>query len=103
MTLQWANDKRKLSQLIPDSGNPRQSTATDRAALAKSHEQFGQPESVLIGPKNELYNGHQRLASWLEKYGDIEIDVRVSSRALTAKERKQLTLALHATATGAWD
>jgi hypothetical protein len=71
--------------------------------LQESLAEFGQVEPVCIGPGNELYNGHQRLKSWAAKYGDIEIDVRVSSRALTEKEREKLTVFLHEGAVGEWD
>lgn len=71
--------------------------------LQESLAEFGQVEPVCIGPANELYNGHQRLKSWAAKYGDIEIDVRVSSRALTEKEREKLTVFLHKGAAGEWD
>jgi hypothetical protein len=57
-----------------------------------------------VGPDNELYNGHQRLAYLLEKHGpDYEVDVRRADRSLTEEERHQLTIFLHAGAVGSWD
>jgi hypothetical protein len=91
----WTNEKRKLSDLIPWPRNPRQIRKEQVDRLQESLEVFGQVEPVCIGPGNELYNGHQRLKSWAAKFGDIEIDVRVSSRALTEKEREKLTVFLH--------
>jgi hypothetical protein len=101
--IEWTNEKRNLTQLIPWPRNPRQIKGAQVKRLQDSFEEFGQPEQIVIGPENELYNGHQRLKSWLSEFGDIEIDVRVSSRALTEKEREKLTVYLHKGAAGEWD
>ncbi len=99
----WTDDKRKLSQLIPWERNPRQIKGANVKRLQESFEEFGQPEPVIIGPNDELYNGHQRLKSWLSRFGDVEVAVRVASRPLTEKEREKLTVYLHKGATGEWD
>lgn len=99
----WTNDTRKLSQLIPWPRNPRLIKGEQVARLQASFEQFGQPEVIAIGPGNEVYNGHQRLKSWAARFGDIEVAVRVASRALTEKEREKLTVFLHRGTTGEWD
>ena len=101
--IEWTNEKRNLTQLIPWPRNPRQIKGAQVKRLQDSFEEFGQPEQIVIGPENELYNGHQRLKSWLSQFGDIEIDVRVSSRPLTEKEREKLTVYLHKGAAGEWD
>ena len=102
-SITWANEKRKLSQLIPWKRNPRQIKGAEVTRLQESLVEFGQVEPTAIGPDNEVYNGHQRLKSWAAKFGDIEIDVRVSSRALSEKEREKLTVYLHKGAAGEWD
>lgn len=99
----WTNDKRKLSELIPWPRNPRQIKVDQVRRLQESLDDFGQPETIAIGPGNEIYNGHQRLKSWAEKHGDLEVDVRVSNRPLTEKEREKLTIFLHKGAAGEWD
>ena len=99
----WTNDKRKLSELIPWPRNPRQVKVEQVKRLQESLDEFGQPETIAIGPGNELYNGHQRLKSWADKFGDIEVDVRVASRELSEKEREKLTVFLHKGAAGEWD
>jgi hypothetical protein len=99
----WTNDKRLLSELIPWPRNPRQIKKEQVERLQESLDEFGQPETIAIGPGNEIYNGHQRLKSWADKFGDIEVDVRVSDRALTEKEREKLTIFLHKGAAGEWD
>ena len=101
--LTWINDKRLLSDLIPWPRNPRQVKVEQVKRLQESLTEFGQPETIAIGPGNELYNGHQRLKSWADKFGDIEVDVRISNRPLTEKEREKLTIFLHKGAAGEWD
>jgi DNA modification methylase len=99
----WSNSTRKLSELIPWPRNPRQINEPESKRLQESLTEFGQVEPVCIGPGNELYNGHQRLKSWAAWFGDIEIDVRVSSRSLTEKEREKLVIYLHEGAMGEWN
>lgn len=99
----WTNETRKLSELIPWPRNPRQIKGAQVKRLQDSFKEFGQPEVIAIGPENEVYNGHQRLNSWRGAFGDIDVDVRVSSRPLTEKEREKLTIYLHAGAVGEWD
>ena len=100
----WTNEKRKLSELKPWTRNPRQIDKASAERLADSFEAFGQVETIAIGPDNELYNGHQRLNVLRDKHGkDYEVEVRVSSRALTEKEREKLTVYLHKGATGEFD
>ena len=99
----WTNETRRLSELQPWPRNPRQIKDKQVTRLQESLSEFGQVEPICIGPGNELYNGHQRLKSWDAKFGDIEIDVRVSSRELTEKEREKLTVFLHKGAAGEWD
>jgi len=101
--LTWSNARRKLSELIPWERNPRQIKEKQAKRLQESFEQFGQPDVIVIGPNNELYNGHQRLAVWMQEFGDIEVDVRVSNRPLTEKEREKMVVFLHKGATGEWD
>jgi len=101
--LTWTNETRKLSQLVPWPKNPRRINAKERKRLQDSWQEFGQPDVIAIDPKNGVLNGHQRLSSWLEAHGDIEVAVRVASRMLTEKEREKLTVILHRGATGDWD
>ena len=100
----WTNETRKLSELKPWTRNPRQIDKASAERLADSFASFGQVETIAIGPDNELYNGHQRLNVLQDKHGkDFEVEVRVSSRALTEKEREKLTVYLHKGATGEFD
>lgn len=104
MTITWKPVTRKLSDLQPWKRNPRQINKRQAKRLAESFEEFGQIETIAIGPNNEVYNGHQRLAVLKKKHGgDFEIECRQSSRKLTEKEREKLTIYLHKGATGEWD
>ena len=100
----WTNEKRKLSDLKPWQRNPRQIKDKQAKLLAESFSDFGQVETIAISANGDIYNGHQRLSVLAGKYGmDYEVDVRVSSRDLTEKERERLTVYLHRGATGEWD
>jgi hypothetical protein len=100
----WTNERRKLKELIPWPRNPRQIKSDQAKRLAQSFDEFGQVETIAIGPANEVYNGHQRLNVLMSKHGgDYEVECRVSSRPLTEKEREKLTVFLHKGAAGEWD
>ena len=102
--IQWQNDKRKLGDLVPWPRNPRQIRKDEAKRLSDSLQKFDQVETIAISPDNDIYNGHQRLNVWIEEYGpDFEVDVRISSRALTEKEREKLTVYLHKGAAGEWN
>lgn len=104
MTIRWRNDRRKLGDLIPNPDNPRFIREENAARLAASLDKFGQPETIAIGPNNELYNGHQRLTTWLKRYGpDYEVDVRVSERPLTDDEWREFVVTIHDGTSGTWD
>jgi hypothetical protein len=104
VSITWTNERRKLSELVPWERNPRQINKDQAKRLTESFEQFGQVETIAIGPGNEVYNGHQRLSVLMAQHGgQYEIEVRVASRALTEKEREKLTVFLHKGAAGEWD
>ena len=97
----WTEEQRKLRDLQPWERSPRQITREQADRLVESFDEFGQVETMAIGPDNQIYNGHQRLSVLRQKYGDdYEVDVRVASRPLTEKEREKLTVFLHKGAAG---
>lgn len=76
----WTNARRKLKDLVPWERNPRQIKTDQAKRLVQSFEEFGQVETIAIGPNNEIYNGHQRLKVLMDKHGpEYEVEVRVSS------------------------
>ena len=100
----WTTERRKLRDLKPWPINPREIKKDQAKRLQESFDQFGQVETIAIGPANEVFNGHQRLNVLLAQHGpDYEVDVRVSSRPLTEHERQKLTVFLHQGAIGEWD
>jgi ParB family chromosome partitioning protein len=102
--IQWTNVRVKLGDLKPWARNPRMSSKAQAQRILKSFDEFGQVQVFAIGPKSEVYDGHQRLSALLTVHGEAhEIDARRSSRPLTEPERERLVLMLHAGATGAWD
>ena len=82
--ISWHNERRRLGDLTPQPDNPRQIHKVQADRLVTSLEDFDQVETIAVSPDGEVYNGHQRLAVWQQKYGpDYEVDVSVASRALT--------------------
>src|SRR3990167_8934147 len=103
-SIYWTNERRRLADLQPWPRNPRQIKTDQAKRLVESFDQFGQVETIAIGPDSEVYNGHQRLNVLLQQHGgDYEVDVRQASRPLTEKEREKLTVFLHKGAAGEWD
>jgi 16S rRNA G966 N2-methylase RsmD len=106
-SITWIDITVKLSQLQPWEGNPKTSTAKNVKQLQDSRDELGQFQTVAIGPPNgsglcPVYDGHQRLSSWLIKYGpSSEIAARQSSRSLTDEERRKI--AWYSRQIGAWD
>lgn len=104
--LTWTNEKRKLRDLTPWEHNPRYIKDKQAERLLESFNEFGQVLPICIGPRNEVYDGHQRrnVIGAADEYGlDYEVDVRVASRELSERERQKLTVYLHQGAQGSWD
>ena len=80
--------KIKLGQIQPWTDNPRMSTKAQAQRLIKSERRLGQIQTLAIGPmidgKYPLYDGHQRVSSWLTvKTPDFEVMALQSNRPLT--------------------
>jgi hypothetical protein len=104
MAISWTNCKVALGDLLPQRDNPRYLTRTEAQRLRDSLDEFGLVDTIAIGPDDEVYNGHQRLAVLLRLHGpDYEVDARRASRTLSDEERRRLTVLLHAGAVGSWD
>ena len=102
----WTNDTRRLADLVPWEHNPKRMSTKAGEGLHISLDKFGYALPMLIGPNNDLYDGHQRLPllrSMVKKYGpNATVDVRVSSRPLTDDERRELVVRLKQNQAG-WD
>jgi len=105
----WHNTTVRLGDWEPWGDNPRDIDDQERERLAASLREFGQVETLAIGPRQRdgkypVYNGHQRLKVLMALHdANYEVDARVSSRPLTRRERKRLVGLLHAAAVGHWD
>lgn len=87
MKLAWHNEKRKLSDLIPVSYNPRKLSKKQAGDLRRSLENFNLAEVPVINTDNSLLAGHQRTKILADIEGnDFVIDVRVPNRKLTKAE-----------------
>ena len=85
--IEWHNEKRKLSELIPDPKNPRRMSAHDNRQLKKSIEKFNLASIPVIDSQNNILAGHQRIRILKTQHGgDHEIDVRVPSRDMSDDE-----------------
>ena len=62
--IDWINERRKLSDLIPWKRNPRQIRKDQAERLADSLDEFGQVQPIAIGPGDEILDGHQRKNVW---------------------------------------
>jgi hypothetical protein len=103
-TPKWTPVTVKLGDLKPWSLNPRLSTKKQAKRILASIAEFGQVQTIAIGPGGEVYDGHQRLSALLTIHGEgYQIDARKSDRALTDDERRKLVAMLHAGAVGSWD
>jgi hypothetical protein len=106
LSITWANERRKLADLIPWEANPRLIKKDEARRLVDSLDTFGQIETIAIDPTNLILDGHQREKCWgaAKQYGpDYEVDVRVASRPLTEKEHQKLIVYLHRGTTGQFD
>ena len=104
MAVTWANCQVTLGELQPWADNPRLSSKRQAQRLLDSWRQFGQVQTVAIGPSNEVYDGHQRLSALLTVHGpSYQVDARRCSRELSDVERRALVVALHAGAVGSWN
>ena len=101
MEILWNTEKRKISELIPASYNPRQMTEKQASDLNKSLTRFNLADPIVINKNNTVIGGHQRLKILKTKNVD-EVDVRVPDRELTLDEERELNLRLNRNL-GEWD
>lgn len=93
-----------LSSLTPWERNPKRISKTHAARLLELWERLGQFQTIAIGPGGEVYDGHQRLSVLKAAHGaKYEVQALQSSRALTEKEREELTVAAHVGTVGQFD
>ena len=91
--MKWTTEKRRINDLVPFEGNPRQMTEKQNEDLKKSLEKFDLAEIPAINKDNTILAGHQRLRI-LQSLGrgEEEIDVRIPDRQLDEKEVKEYNI-----------
>jgi len=102
----WTPTTIPLRALTPWERNPKRISKTHAARLLELWERLGQFQTIAIGPAGEVYDGHQRLSVLKAAHGGkYEVQALQSSRALTEKEREELTVAAHVGTVGqfSWD
>lgn len=81
--LKWTTAKRKISELMLYTQNPRQISEKQIQNLKDSFDKFDLVEIPAIDTDNTILAGHQRLRIMqLLGRGDEEIDVRIPIRKL---------------------
>lgn len=100
--LSFINGRRKLSELVPASWNPRQLTEKQAKDLRKSLEKFDLAEVPVVNLDGMIIAGHQRTKILFQLHGDMEIDVRLPSRLMTEAEVKEYNVRSNKN-TGEWD
>lgn len=100
----WTPTTIPLRALTPWERNPKRISKTHAARLLDLWERLGQFQTIAIGPSGQVYDGHQRLSVLNAKHGaSYEVQALQSSRALSEKEREELTVAAHVGTTGQFD
>ena len=61
--LSWHTEQRKVSDLIPNSENPRKMSEKQAEELKKSLEKFNLAEIPAINTDNKIVAGHMRVAT----------------------------------------
>ena len=69
MSIEWHNETRLLSELIPYEFNPRQLTKKQYKDLTKSLKKFNLAEIPAINTDNKIIAGHQRIRILTELHG----------------------------------
>lgn len=101
--LKWHTGQRKVNDLIPFEGNPRQMTEKQKEELQRSLEKFNLVEIPAIDTDNKICAGHQRMRIMqLLGRGEEMIDVRVPNRKMTDEEFREYNLRSNKN-TGEWD
>lgn len=85
--IEFRTEKRKISDLIDCSYNPRTLSKKQYKDLKNSFKKFGYVEICAINTDNTIIAGHQRVHVMKDLgWEDQEIEVRVPNRELTKKE-----------------
>ena len=102
----WRTEKRKLRELVEWEKNPRELTRKQADDLKQSLEKFGYVEEIVLNADgHSMIGGHQRRRVMMAQAlvdPESEVDVRIPSRQLSAKEAEELAIRLNLNQ-GQWD
>ena len=88
-TKEWECRKVKLSEIFPNSHNPRKITKEKFERLKKKIEEVGFHSPIKVDNDNVILGGNQRYQALLEMgAGDLEVPVMFPQFKLTEKERQ---------------
>ena len=100
----WTPVTVSLDKLTPWERNPKRISKQHAQRLLELWDRLGQFQTIAIGPAGEVYDGHQRLSVLKAAHGPrFEVQALQADRALTEKEREELTVAAHVGTTGQFD
>ena len=94
MSIKWENKTVPLSEIKPQSYNPRKISKEQMQSLKDSLSKFDLADPIIINTNGNIIGGHQRIKA-LSDAGAYEVDVRYPSRELTVDEEKELNLRLN--------
>lgn len=100
-SINWINEKRKVSELIPAKYNPRKLSEIQKEQLKSSINKFSLCDPIIINKNNVVIGGHQRIKI-LKDIGTSECDVRVPDILLDDNQEKELNIRLNKNL-GDWD
>lgn len=100
--LAWTTVQRKVSELVPNSRNPRTLSTQQQKDLTASITRLGFSEIPAINTDNQVLAGHARLKVLIALGRSEEmIDTRIPNRTLTEKECEEYMLRSNKN-TGSW-
>jgi len=103
LELVWHTERRQIKDLKEHQKNPRKITIDQMEKLKQSLKSFNYVETIVINLDNTILAGHMRVRAMKALgRGKEEIEVRVPSRQLTAKEAEEYLIRSNKN-TGEWD
>lgn len=99
--MRWNLEKRNIKDIQLDEKNPRYMKKNQASALKISLEKFGVCQPIVLNKDGTIIGGHQRFKI-LKRLGYDSIDVFISSKQLSQKEKDELSIRLNKNL-GEWD
>lgn len=94
MAIDWKLVEIYVSDITPQTKNPRRLSKEEKNQLSKSLDSFGVVEPIVINTDGTLIGGHQRF-NILKSQGHKNIKCMMPHRILSEKEVDELTIRLN--------